>query len=281
MEQKIYEALKWASSYLIEHGRDVNAGELVMKHVLKTSRSDLLARLHDELKSGQMAAFQQMVMDHAKGVPVQHLIGTEDFYGRSFIVNGDVLIPRPETEELVYHALQKIKTMTNPIIADIGTGSGAIAVTMKAERPDADVYAVDLSAEAIKTAAQNAEVLGAEITFLQGDLAAPLMERELIVDILLSNPPYIPVNERETLSTVVVDYEPHMALFGGKDGLDLYRKLAEQLPFVMKKGGLVGVETGAGQTKDVAAMFQASFPNRETEIVYDINGKDRMVFLYV
>ncbi|WP_046174597.1 peptide chain release factor N(5)-glutamine methyltransferase [Domibacillus indicus] len=281
MGQKVYEALKWASSCLKESGRDANAGELIMKHLLQTSRSNLLARLHDVLTDEQSHAFYQMVMDHARGIPVQHLIGTEDFYGRPFIVNGDVLIPRPETEELVYHTLQKIKEWKNPIIADIGTGSGAIAVTVKAERPDAEVYAIDLSAAAVKTARQNAAAHEAEVLFLEGDLAAPLAERELAVDILLSNPPYIPLDEQQTLSTVVVDYEPHLALFGGKDGLDLYRRLAEQIPFVVKKGGLVGVETGAGQTEEVAAIFRASCPGSKTEILHDINGKDRMVFLRV
>ncbi|WP_050183371.1 peptide chain release factor N(5)-glutamine methyltransferase [Domibacillus robiginosus] len=281
MEQKIYEALKWASSYLIEHGRDANAGELMMKHVIGVSRSALLARLHDPLTQVQSAAFSKMVKHHAEGVPVQHLIGVEEFYGRPFIVNGNVLIPRPETEELVYHTLEKIKGRQSPVIVDIGTGSGAIAVTIKAERPDASVYAVDLSAEALQTASENAKALGVDVTFLHGDLAEPLIEQGLLVDVLLSNPPYIPAGERETLSTVVVDHEPHMALFGGEDGLDLYRKLAGQLPVVMKPDGLVGVETGAGQTKDVAALFDSAFPNGKTSILYDINKKDRMVFLYV
>lgn len=281
MTQKIYEALKWASSYLTDNGRDANAGELVMKHVLQVNRASMLARLHDVLGGEQEAAFQEMIHRHAHGVPVQHLIGTEEFYGRTFIVNRDVLIPRPETEELVYHALEKGKRIPNPVIADIGTGSGAIAVTMKAERPDAAVYAIDVSEAALATAAQNAQSLHADIMFLHGDLLKPLIEKGLMVDMLLSNPPYIPLNEKQTLSTVVVDYEPHLALFGGQDGLDLYREMAAQLPFVLKKGGIAGVETGAGQTKAVAALFQAAFPDGKTEVIDDINGKDRMVFLYV
>lgn len=281
MEQKIYEALKWASSYLVEHSRDANAGELLMKHVMGVSRSALLARLHDPLTPERWDAFSKMVQRHAEGVPVQHLIGMEEFYGRTFIVNNHVLIPRPETEELVYHTIEKIKKIKSPVIVDIGTGSGAIAVTMKAERPDASVYAVDLSPEALKTAAQNANVLGADVTFWHGDLAEPLIKQGLLADVLLSNPPYIPARERETLSTVVVDHEPHMALFGGEDGLDLYRRLVQQLPLVMKPGGIVGVETGAGQTEDVAALLQAAFPDGTVSIMYDINKKDRMVFLHV
>lgn len=281
MNKKIYEALHWASSYLTERERDANAGEMALMHVLQTNRAAMLARLHDRLSDAEWAQFQHMIEQHGAGVPIQHLIGSEMFYGRPFDVNQDVLIPRPETEELVYHALNKAKQLDAPLIADIGTGSGAIAVTMKLERPDAVVYAVDLSGDALQTAQKNAAQLQADVTFVQGDLLKSLTDRDLQFDIILSNPPYIPAEERSTLSTVVVDHEPHMALFGGEDGLDLYRRLAEQLPLVLKKGGFCGVETGAGQTKAVAALFQAAFPGGTIEIIDDINGKDRMVFVHV
>ncbi|OLN24175.1 protein-(glutamine-N5) methyltransferase, release factor-specific [Domibacillus antri] len=278
---KIYEALHWASSFLIKHDRDANAGEYMMKHILQAERPQLLARLHETLTDEQAAEFDRLVRLHADGVPVQHITGTEEFYGRTFMVNGHVLIPRPETEELVYHSLEKIAHMKSPVIADIGTGSGAIAVTMKNERPDAAVYAVDLSEAALQTARQNAQILNADVHFLYGDLLEPLISRHIKVDLLVSNPPYIPIDERETLSTVVVDHEPHMALFGGEDGLDLYRKMAKQLPFVLQEGGVAGVETGAGQTEAVAALFQKAFPDGKVQIIDDINGKDRMVFLHV
>ncbi|WP_018394868.1 peptide chain release factor N(5)-glutamine methyltransferase [Bacillus sp. 37MA] len=281
MTKKMYEALNWASSYLTHHERDANAGEYIMKHILQVERSQMLARLHDVLSEEQTKEFERLVHLHAEGVPVQHMTGTEEFYGRIFSVNGDVLIPRPETEELVYYALEKIKDMKSPVIADIGTGSGAIAITMKCERPEANVYAIDLSKAALKIAENNANKLGVPIQYLHGDLLEPLIQRNIKVDLLLSNPPYIPNHERETLSAVVVDHEPHMALFGGEDGLDLYRKITQQLPFVLKVGGIAGVETGAGQTEAVAAMFQETFPDRDVKIMYDINGKDRMVFLHV
>ncbi|OKL37684.1 protein-(glutamine-N5) methyltransferase, release factor-specific [Domibacillus mangrovi] len=277
----MYEALNWASSYLIHHERDANAGEYIMKYILQVERSQMLACLHDVLSVEQTKEFERLVHLHAEGVPVQHMTGTEEFYGRIFSVNSDVLIPRPETEELVYYALEKINDMKSPVIADIGTGSGAIAITMKCERPEADVYAIDLSKAALKIAEKNAHKLDITIQFLQGDLLEPLIQRNIKVDLLLSNPPYIPNHERETLSTVVVDHEPHMALFGGEDGLDLYRKITQQLPFVLKEGGIAGVETGAGQTEAVAAIFQKAFPDRDVKIMYDINGKDRMVFLHV
>ncbi|OMP66577.1 peptide chain release factor N(5)-glutamine methyltransferase [Domibacillus epiphyticus] len=281
MGKKIYEALNWASSFLKQHDRDENAGEYIMLHVLQAERAQMLARLHDRMTDEQAAKFERFVNIHADGVPVQHITGMEEFYGRTFIVNKDVLIPRPETEELVHYALEKIEGLESPAIADIGTGSGAIAVSMKSERPDADVYAVDLSKAALHTARQNAEKLGAAVQFFHGDLLEPLIKRHIKVDLLLSNPPYIPIHEKEKLSTIVVDHEPHMALFGGKDGLDLYRSLTEQLPFVLKEGGIAGVETGAGQTEAVAALFQKAYPEGSVQTMYDINGKDRMVFLHV
>lgn len=281
MTKKMYEALNWASSYLTQHERDANAGEYIMRHILQVERSQMLARLHDRLSDEQTAQFEQLVHLHAEGVPIQHMTGTEEFYGRVFSVNSDVLIPRPETEELVYYALEKITDVKSPVIADIGTGSGAIAITMKCEHPEAKVYAVDLSKAALKIAEKNANKLGTTIQFLHGDLLNPLIQHDIKVDLLLSNPPYIPNHERETLSAVVVDHEPHMALFGGEDGLDLYRKIAQQLPFVLNAGGIAGVETGAGQTEAVAALFQEAFPHGDIKTLNDINGKDRMVFLHV
>lgn len=279
--QKIYEALNWASSYLEKHGREAHAGELLMKHTLQVSRASMLARLREPLTDEQLKQFAAAIEQHALGVPVQHIIGFEEFYGRLFAVNGQVLIPRPETEELVYHALEKIKEKRNPVIADIGTGSGAIAVTMKAERPDAAVHAVDISEAALATAKQNAKKLQAKVMFWHGDLLAPLIEQNIQVDLLLSNPPYIPAKEQAVLSPVVVDHEPHLALFGGEDGLDLYRKMALQMPLVLKSGAIAGVETGAGQTGQVAELFQQAFPAGRIDILHDINGKDRMVFLHL
>ncbi|UAT30558.1 peptide chain release factor N(5)-glutamine methyltransferase [Bacillus badius] len=281
MTQKIYEALRWASSFLQERQRDENAGELLLQHILKMKRSELLANVRESLTEQQQHAFVEMVSRHGEGVPIQHMIGEEQFYGRDFIVNEEVLIPRPETEELVWHALEGIhqhfakKELT---LADIGTGSGAIAVTMKLECPELAVYATDLSEKALHTAKQNSEALGADISFFQGDLLAPFIEKEIKLDVVLSNPPYIPLADREELSTVVIDHEPELALFGGEDGLDIYRRLCRQLPDVLHSKALVGFEIGAGQGEAVAALLQIAFPQAAVSVKNDINGKDRMVF---
>jgi release factor glutamine methyltransferase len=282
MAKKVYEALKWASSFLIEHERDANAGEILLQYVIQMRRSELLANLHLELTEEQEAEFKMYVFQHGEGKPVQHITGKEEFYGREFQVNCHVLIPRPETEELVWHTLQMINMhfpADKPLtLADVGTGSGAIAVTMKLENPELDVYAVDLSEQALQTARANGERLQASIHWLLGDLLTPFLLSEQKLDILLSNPPYIPLADKRALSPVVSDHEPELALFGGEDGLDLYRRFCEQLPYVMNSHAIIGFEVGTGQGEVVANLLKEVFPQAAVEVKLDINGKDRMVF---
>ncbi|KKB36514.1 peptide chain release factor N(5)-glutamine methyltransferase [Bacillus thermotolerans] len=285
MSRKVFEALRWASSFLEEHEREANAGEWLLRHVLSVSRSQLLAGMHDQLTEDQNEKFISLVKQHAAGIPVQHLIGEEEFYGRRFIVNEHVLIPRPETEELIWNTLEMTKWLAakkEPLtMADIGTGSGAIAVTMKLEWPELTVYASDLSEKALETARKNSQHLQADVHFMQGDLLSPFIENEVKLDILLSNPPYIPLGDKETLSPVVAEHEPELALYGGEDGLDLYRRFSEQLPAVLKPEAFVGFEVGAGQGQAVADLMQLAFPQASIKVKYDLNGKDRMVFMKI
>jgi release factor glutamine methyltransferase len=279
---KIYEALNWASSSLKENGRNENAGEILLKHLLKMNRSQLLANLHSELPDEVLKQFATDVNEHIAGTPVQYIIGTEEFYGRTFKVNKEVLIPRPETEELIYHTLQKIPVLFKEAagleLVDVGTGSGAIAITMKLESPSLNVTATDIAAESLQIASENAGELEADIEFVQGDLLKPLIVKGRQFDIVLSNPPYIPESDKESMSVVVTEHEPHRALFAGNDGLDFYRRFMLELPQVIKRPGLIGFEVGAGQGANIAAMLQEAFPKAVVSVEYDINGKDRMVF---
>ncbi|MCS0788753.1 peptide chain release factor N(5)-glutamine methyltransferase [Cytobacillus firmus] len=279
---KVYEALNWASSFLKESNRDENAGELLLQHFMKMTRASFLANLREDLKPEVLDEFQKAVHAHAAGQPVQYIIGSEEFYGRAFQVNEDVLIPRPETEELVYNALQKINKLFGSVngleMADIGTGSGAIAVTMKLEKPELNVTATDIYGPTLELAEKNAEQNGAEIDFFQGDLLQPLISKGKKFDIILSNPPYIPERDIEWMSDIVTEHEPHRALFAGEDGLDLYRRFMEELPSVIKDRAIIGFEVGAGQSEAVSLLLKHAFPQATVETVYDINGKDRMVF---
>ncbi|MBE3571092.1 MAG: peptide chain release factor N(5)-glutamine methyltransferase [Bacillales bacterium] len=280
---RIYEALNWASSFLKEHKRDQNAGEILLMNVVKMDRAKLLANLKTDLSRKEQEQFVDWVLRHSEGVPVQYLVGSEEFFGRTFAVNENVLIPRPETEELVYHALKRMAVLFDDqkglTIADIGTGSGAIAITVKLEMPDCTVYGVDISRPALNVAAQNGAHLGADVHWLEGDLLTPFIDKGVKLDVILSNPPYIPLVEKDLLADVVKDHEPELALFGGQDGLDVYRRFCTQLPLVLKERALVGFEVGAGQGKAVADMLKKVFPEGDVQVVFDINGKDRMVFM--
>lgn len=279
---KVFEALKWASSFLKENNRDANAGEILLQHFSKLTRSQLLANLHDELSQADFGQFKAAVELHADGTPIQYIIGSEEFYGRTFFVNEEVLIPRPETEELIYYTLRKLPAVfmegQKLRLADIGTGSGAIAITMKLEKSNLSVTATDIADPSLEVAKKNAESLGAEVQFVQGDLLQPLINMNQKVDILLSNPPYIPNDDQKSMSVVVTGHEPHRALFAGIDGLDFYRRFMEQLPLIMEVPGLIGFEVGTGQGQAVADLLKRTFPAAEVSVVNDINEKDRMVF---
>lgn len=279
MTERIYEAQNRAFSLLENKHLDSGSVRLLMQHITGYSHALLLANMQSPLTTAQSERFWKKVEALLEGKPVQYVIGYESFYGRNFTVNEKVLIPRPETEELIYEALARKKKLFNRDdvkFADIGTGSGAIAVTMKLECPTLAVTATDISLEALEVARYNAANLHADIDFRQGDLAAPLSPEKW--DVVLSNPPYIARSEAVEMTDTVLAFEPHLALFAKEDGLECYRKLATQLPKLMNKPGLIGLEIGYAQAEVVVNLFKESFPTAKIEVVKDINGKDRMIF---
>lgn len=279
MRNTVYEALNRASSFLIEKGRDENAARLLLQHILQTNYSGLMMRMQDEITPEQQQELNEFVAAHAAGRPVQYIIGYEEFYGRLFSVDESVLIPRPETEELIVSTLQHMTKLfgqgANVQLADIGTGSGAIAVTMKKEWPSAHVTATDISPAALATAQKNAEANEADIEFLLGDLTQPIAMKKW--DVVISNPPYIAFDEKKDMSDVVLEHEPHSALFAEEDGLLLYRRLADELPQLMNTPSFIGLEIGYLQGEAVKQMFAQAFPTAQVAVVQDINGKDRIV----
>lgn len=277
--KNVMEALAWASSFLVDNGREETAARIVMQHVIGTSYSEVMLHLQDVLTIEQQVKFKKLIEEHASGRPVQYCVGSEEFYGRSFIVDESVLIPRPETEELVLGTINRLGKLFNQQtlkLADIGTGSGAIAISMKLECPKLSVVATDLSEKALVTAQKNAESLAATIDFRLGDLTEPLKGERF--DVVLSNPPYIAVDEAKEMSSIVLEHEPHSALFAEEEGLILYRKLAEQLPAIVNKPALIGLEIGYTQGEQVAKFFKNSFPQSTISIEKDINGRPRLIF---
>ncbi|MBR5341001.1 MAG: peptide chain release factor N(5)-glutamine methyltransferase [Erysipelotrichaceae bacterium] len=212
--------------------------------------------------------------------PMNYVLGYSYFYGYRFIVNKDVLIPRPETEELVglilsqydeYYKGRKIK------VCDVGTGSGAIAIALKKEEDNLEVYASDISSEALTVAKQNALNNNCEITFLEGSMLEPYIDNDIKVDILVSNPPYI--KTVETIESSVYDFEPHVALFGGSDGLKFYREILENAHKIIAPDGLIFFEMGYDLKEQLTDLAKQYLPESEVKVFKDINNKDRMLMI--
>jgi release factor glutamine methyltransferase len=276
MMDTIEHALAWAWTVLARasDSEPLDASTLLM-YVLRVDRAALLTHPERELTPEQAAQYQALIERRAAGVPVPYLTGVRAFYGRDFLVTPDVLIPRPETEHLIESALQWTQTRERHTlrVVDVGTGSGAIAVTLAAHLPGARVWAVDISAAALGVARQNAVRHGVadRITFVQGDLLQPLIAADLIA----ANLPYIASDELDTLP--VVKHEPRLALDGGADGLDLIRRLLEQAPRVLALNGLLLIEIAAGQGEHVCKLTESAFPGAQVQIIRDYAGHDRVV----
>ncbi|MCP8617420.1 peptide chain release factor N(5)-glutamine methyltransferase [Salirhabdus salicampi] len=284
--QKIWEARRWASLFLKEHSREANVVDILLMHHLQLSKAQLLSVLQEEFPEEKRDIFIHQITEYGlKGVPVQHLIGYEYFYGRKFSVNRHVLIPRPETEELVQLVLQEVERRyaTNRVVkcVDIGTGSGVIAVTLKKEQPSLEVAAIDISADALSVAKGNAKNHEVDIAFYEGSYLQPLIDEQEEVDVIVSNPPYIPNEDERTLVDTVKDYDPHLALFGGEDGLNSYRTIVMQSHSVLRQNGLIAFEIGYNQGQDVCQIIQAQYKDAKPKIVQDINGKDRFVYCWI
>lgn len=279
MTERIFEAWNRATSLLEGKKLDTGAARIVMEFVTGFSGASLLMNQREEMTEDQCTSFWQKIHELEEGKPVQYVLGVESFYGRDFEVNEHVLIPRPETEELIYGAIERGRRLfvnEKLAVADIGTGSGAIAVTFKKEWSATQVTATDISQEALAVAMNNAQTHEAEVTFKQGDMTAPIAAQKW--DIILSNPPYISHTESVEMSETVLSYEPHQALFAEEEGLYFYRQLANNLPPLMNNPSLIGVEIGYMQGPAVYKLFTDAFPNSTVDLVKDINGKDRMIF---
>lgn len=282
----IREAYVQASSFLEQrhiHEAAVCA-ELLLCDLLSYSRSELYLNWHGLFPQECYAEWLERVERKSKGEPVQYIIGEHWFYNLTFSVSPAVLIPRPETELLVENIIEAgscIFGSDQVAVADIGTGSGAIAITLAVHRPDWHIYAVDLSAEALAVARHNAHRHGVfdRITFLQSDLLQSLIENNIQLDILVSNPPYIRSDELDTLQVEVKDYEPRLALDGGIDGLRPYRRMVQQMELLPIQPQMIGFEVGHSQAEEVRQMLLAC-GYEQTVFVPDLAGIDRHVLAF-
>lgn len=252
--------------------------KLLMVEMLQAEDKDLFIVNEEEVKDTFKEKYLHNIELLAQDIPLGYVLGYEWFYGYKIGVNESVLIPRGETEELVGQILMDIdERYINPVIADVATGSGAIALALSKEL-DVPVFATDISKQALVVAQQNAKELKANVIFKEGDMLEPVIVENMKLDVLVCNPPYI--KNTEDIQTAVLNNEPHVALFGGEDGLFFYRKVLEKAALVLKEKGMIAFEIGFDIGEAVVNLASKYFPNAEVKLLQDINGLDRMVFIY-
>ncbi len=249
--------------------------ELLFLHVMGKDKAWLLSYWHEEIGWDCKDAYDKLLERRYRGEPIQYLVGETEFYGLPFKVTRDVLIPRPETEHLVEKVLALAKGFEPVRVVDVGTGSGAIAVTIAHHLRKAEVTALDLSGAALAVARENAEHngVGEGIRFLEGDLLAPVAGESF--DIVVSNPPYVPNTDRALIAVEVREFEPPLALFAGEDGLDVYRRLIPEAFAALVPGGFLALEMGFSQAENVRTLLSgAGFAG--VEFIADLQGIPRV-----
>ena len=255
---------------------------LFLLELCEKKHYDYYASQEDEISDELYAEYNKGIDRILNHEPMNYVLGFSWFYGYKFIVDDNVLIPRPETEELVANVLAEIDQYFNDYesvnCVDIGTGSGAIAISLAKEESKINMIATDISEGAINVAKINAKNNDLNIEFLCGSMAEPLVENNIKVDFLISNPPYI--KQDEILDESVDGFEPHLALFGGDDGLYFYRLIFEKAKLVLNQRSIMAFEIGYDQKEAILNEVEKYFKGARAEVIKDINGKDRMLFVY-
>lgn len=273
--------IQTASLEAVAHQKEESAVFLLLQHVTKLSSSELYLNMNQEVEEAIYIQFWTLLNRYiVYNEPIQYIVGYSCFYGYDFKVNKDVLIPRRETEELVEQILARydryFKGQTVDV-CDVATGSGCIGISLSLEEKNMQVTATDISFEALAVAKENNDTLGAHVSFLQGDMLEPLSGKKF--DIFVSNPPYIPSSEE--VMPLVKDNEPHLALFGGEDGLKFYRIILSGVKPLLKEKALICFEHGYDKKEQMIALAKNYFPNSKVEVLKDLEGMDRMTFIYV
>lgn len=269
------EKLQEAIQLTLDKGYEQTRAEWLLLDLFKWSRTDYLIHREEQMSQADLAKFDLALHRMLSGEPIQYIVGFQSFYGYNFEVDNNCLIPRPETEEVMLHFLNQCHHQDT--VADIGTGSGAIAITLKLLKPDLNVLATDLYEDTLNVARNNATLHQQEIQFLQGDALKPLIDNNIKVDGLISNPPYIDECEARDMDDTVLKYEPHHALFAENEGYAIYEGILKDLPQVMKEQGHVVFEIGYNQGNQLKALINSMYPDKLVKVIRDINGNERIV----
>ena len=272
--------LKWTGQYFADKGVESPRldAEVLLSHILGKERIYLYVHFDEPLQANEMAQYKDAIKKRIARMPVAYIVGCKEFMGLEFNVSPAVLIPRPDTEILVEAVIERLKEKENVCFVDIGTGSGAIVLSLLANLPQAVGSAVDISEAAIAVAKGNAEKFGVSdrVSFFHGDVYSPVKDQ--VFDAIISNPPYIPDADIEGLQPEV-KCEPHGALAGGTDGLDFYRKLVREGVTLLKSGGFMAFEVGIHQAAAVAKLAEAFSEFGEVSILKDYGGIERVVII--
>lgn len=274
MAKTYFEVLQRASSFLESLEKEGHSILFVFLHRKNWTKTDWLVHMHETISLNEQKQVAADLDALINNYPPQYLLGYAEFYGHQFLVNDCTLIPRPETEELVELCLKENDAAEKRII-DVGTGTGAIALSLKLARPAWHITASDISQGALEVAKQNAKLLAAEITFALGSGLQPVMNQQ--IDILISNPPYISQAEWELMDESVRTFEPKTALFADENGLAIYQQLANEAMECLKEDGKIYLEIGFAQGESVKKIFSRAFPNKKITVLKDLFGNDRMV----
>lgn len=251
---------------------------LLSKALGDVDRLYIHLNLHKELTKEQLDSFNKMIQDRLKGRPIAYIVNNREFMGLDFYVEEGVLIPRPDTEPLVEEVIELVKGKENLKIVDIGTGSGAITVSLAKYIKDCQVYSLDISDKALSIGLKNAisNEVEDKINFIKSNIFSGIEDKGLELDVIVSNPPYIRRADIETLHTQVKDYEPYIALEGGEDGLDFYRDITRESVKYLKDKGILAFEVGHDQAEDVSEILKHNgYTNIYTK--KDLQGIDRVV----
>ena len=258
---------------LIRQGEEAESLSFVYRSVKNLSFTNFVFALQQEVTAEEKEFVKEIYLQLAAHKPAQYIIGYADFFGMQLTVDERVLIPRPETEELVELILAE-NPETNLSVLDIGTGSGAIALALAKNRSDWSVTAVDISQDALNLATENAKVQNIQIFLKKSDCFTEISEK---YDIIVSNPPYISREDESEVGLNVLHSEPHLALFADEDGLAIYRRIAEDAKDYLKDGGKIYLEIGYKQGQSVSDLFREHLPEKRVRTLKDQFGQDRMV----
>ena len=272
---KLAQIFKDFEEKLIVQGEEAESLSFVYRSLKNLSFTDFVFALQQEVTEEEKQFVEEIFKKLANHIPAQYIIGHAEFFGMQLKVDERVLIPRPETEELVELILSE-NPEKNLKVLDIGTGSGAIALALAKNRPDWSVTAADISQDALELATENAKRQDLDLTFIRTDCFSEISSK---YDIIVSNPPYISREDQEEVGLNVLHSEPHLALFADEDGLAIYRRIAEDSKNYINDGGKIYLEIGYKQGQSVPALFMENLPEKRVRTLKDQFGQDRMVVI--